>query len=283
MNPLKFVKTNLRSFWKKATSDPLYAAGALGLGASLYGAAGSTFFPDTFKKQMNFLDMGPTTGLGPVTSQSYQTGLGFNNAGQSYSGAPGYSGAQRLTRNTITKPATFLGKSQGFLYDIRKGIGQTVSAPMKFGAMFGSSGSVYDYVTGNGNWGDVKNSIQGIVPDYLNKEGTVSDTWSAYKAAYLSPGGGGGGGAGAGRGTGPQTKAGSRRFIDPAREAQFKSGQTGMYKTNGISARLLSQVIPINDRVSWVDEQARSQRAMSPNIGLSTNIKVGGRYTRTRT
>ena len=84
MNPLKFVKTNLRSFWKKATSDPLYAAKALGLGASLYGAAGSTFFPEDFKEQMNFLDMGPTTELGPVTSQRYQTGLGFNNAGQSF-------------------------------------------------------------------------------------------------------------------------------------------------------------------------------------------------------
>jgi len=277
------IKT-LRKFWKRATSDPMYALGALGIGASLYGAAGSTFFPKDFKEQMNFLDMGPTTELGPGAARNYKTGLGYNNAGQSYSGAPGYNQAQRLAgQRSIVKPATFLGTSQGLLYDIRKGIGQTVSAPMKFGAMFGSSGSVYDYVAGKGDWGAVKNSIQGIVPDYLNKENTAGSAWNAYKAAYLTPGGGRGGGAGEGRGTGPQTKAGSRRFIDPAREAQFKSGQTGMYKTNGISARLLSQVIPINDRVSWVDEQARSQRAMSPNIGLSTNIKVGGRYTRTRT
>jgi hypothetical protein len=232
---------------------------------------------------MNFLDMGPTTELGPTAAQNYQTGLGYNQAGRSYSGAPGYQQAQRLAQSTITKPATFLGTNKGFLYDIRKGIGQTISAPMKFGAMFGSKGSVFDYVTGNGTWGDVKNSLQGITPEYL-KKGNTSDVWKAYKAAYLTPGGGGGGSGGdSRRGTGPQTARGTRSYIDSAREAQFKSGQSGTYKTNGLSARLLGQIIPINDRVSWVDHAARPERATGPNIGISTSIKVGGRYTRTRT
>lgn len=263
------IKT-LRKFWKGVTSNPLYALGALGIG----GALGSTFFPDTYKSTISFLDMEPDKIPG-TTTQNYRTGLGI-------SGAPNYSSPVRGAPTMKLKPATFLGMDKGLLYDIRKGFGQTISAPMKFGAMFGSKGSAYDYILGNGTWGQVKNSLQGIVPEFLQKEEGVNTIWDAYKATYLSGGGGAPSGGGGGRGTGPGTRAGTRGFIDAAREARFQSGQTGLYKTNGISARLLGQVIPINDRMGWVDRDARNERASGPNLSINTNIKVGGRYTRTR-
>ena len=266
------IKT-LRKFWKGVTSNPLYALGALGIGSSLYGALGSSFFPDTYKSTISFLDMEPDKIPG-TTTQSYRTGLGI-------SGAPNYANPVRSAPTMKLKPATFLGMDKGLLYDIKKGLGQTISAPMKFGAMFGSKGSAYDYILGNGTWGQVKNSLQGIVPEFLQKqEGGVNAMWDAYKATYLS--GGGGAPSGRDRGTGPQTRAGTRGFIDAAREARFQSGQTGLYKTNGISARLLGQVIPVNDRMGWVDRDARNERASGPNLSINTSIKVGGRYTRTR-
>jgi len=256
------VKT-LRKFWNKVSSNPLYALGAIGAGSALF----KEFAPKTFDSTISFLDMAPTKT--PVYGQGpYTTGLPGT--------APGFR--KQITGYTST-PATFLGMNQGLLYDIRKGIGQTLSTPLKMGALFSSDGEGYNYLFGKGTWGDFKKGIRGSLPKFLQKGSPTfkdfSDLYQKYRARERGRGGGGGGGS-----QQIQVRR-SPRVSGTYQMPDYRSSKYQTYDPARLSANLLKTAY--KDRyLSWIDRSARNVNRIGPNINFRTSIGVKSRFTRTR-
>ena len=258
------IKT-LRKFWKKATSNPLYALGAIGLGGALF----KEFSPKTFDATMGFLDMDPTQtpqyGQGP-----YTTGLPGT--------APGFR--KQITGYTSTPAKSLIGTTQGLFYDIQKGIGQTLSAPLKMGALFSSDGEGYNYLFGKGTFGQLKDGLKGTLPKFLTEgaKGTsFKDLYNKYREAQRFKGGTGGCGGGS-----QQIQARrSPRVSGTYQMPNYRAGQYQVYDPSRLSANLLKTAYK-DKHLNWIDRSARNVNRIGPNINFRTNIAVKNRFTRTR-
>ena len=250
------IKT-LRKFWKGVTSNPMYAIGAIGAGGALAGMLA----PEWASRQISFLDMDPTLKPGSPIPGTKDLAM-YGHAGGRYTAA-------------TLKPATFLGKSQGLLYDVRKKLGQFVSSPLKFGKLFSESGAGYKYLFGQGTWGQLKQGLQGVLPFKVGAQ-DAQHAYNAWSAGFSSNDRGGGGG-----GITP-VRSRSRTYGAGSQAAGLASaGRVNPYRSQGISANLLKKAYK-DDYLHWIDRQTRMPVRSGPNISYKTSISVGGRYTRTR-
>tara|TARA_R110002167_G_scaffold253838_1_gene460134 strand:- start:115 stop:903 length:789 start_codon:yes stop_codon:yes gene_type:complete len=259
----------LERFWKTVSSNPLAALGTLGLGAGLVGS----FAPETSKYITDWLDMSPEKSLATKDMYGKSTTYGQRNfLGTAATG--GYN----------TKNRSFLGMESGLLYDIRKGIGKTLSTPFKLGEMFNSDGAAYKYLLGEkgSSWTNVKSAFRGALPFETAEVGGTSAIGEVLKAHYLRGGGrgGGGGGSGSGGGTGFKRQGRTPVGYNPGR---FQSTKTQGYNPYGMSANLLARAYR-DENLGWVNRQARRNATrIGPNIGIKeANISVKNRFTRVR-
>ena len=158
----------LERFWKTVSSNPMAALGTLGLGAGLVGA----FAPETSKYITNYLDMTPEKSL--TTKNLYGKSNTYGQ-GNKFLGTVSTGGV------TMGKKPSFLGMDSGLLYDIRKGIGKTLSTPFKLGEMFNSNGAAYKYLLGKegSSWANVKDSFRNALP--FSKTGEeMSEGYNPY-------------------------------------------------------------------------------------------------------
>jgi hypothetical protein len=144
--------------WKMIQKNPLAAFAAFE-GLSFLGGA---VFPETSRDLTDALRFKDRQVPAGSTMQNYQTG----NFG-ARSGAPGYRPAQRGVPQykSVARTGVF-GNTSGVLYDIQKGIGSFLAAPIDLGRRFSpwaKSGNVgWNYFTGkNGaTWKDVQKAIR---------------------------------------------------------------------------------------------------------------------------
>lgn len=165
--------------WNMIKNNPLAAFAAFE-GLSFLGGA---VFPDESKAvtdRLRFKDKQVTTAGGAKNLGAY--------------GQP----SQRITK-TVPRTGVF-GKTSGFLYDVQKGIGSFLAAPIDMGRRFSpwaKSGNVgWDYLTGkNGaTWKDVQTAIRtdlGMEADEVDK--VLSKIGGSFLDGAGSPGPGGGG------------------------------------------------------------------------------------------
>jgi len=267
------IKT-LRKFWKKATSNPLYAIGAISAGGALY----SMFDPKGAAKAINFLEMGDVEEPYDVYGQvNYTTGLrGYGpNLGQ------GDSRREFLGTNTRMVPRkSIFGTTGGLGYDIQKKIGSIIATPLKFGSLFSRDGAGYSYLFGDGKWADFKKGLQGSLP--FSVAGKEAREAAAEMLGLTASGAFSGGNRGSGGGGGIQPIRSRRGSIGvEGTRASLRASPWQSYNANGMSANLLRTAYK-DEYLPWVDRQTRSVTRIGPNINFRTSIKVGGRYTRTR-
>ena len=267
------IKT-LRKFWKKATSNPLYAIGAISAGGALY----SMFDPKGAAKAINFLELGDVEEPYDVYGSSgYTTGWpGYGpNKGQ------GDFRRQIIGKSTRMVPRkSIFGTTSGLGYDIQKKIGSIIATPLKFGSLFSKSGAGYSYLFGDGKWADFKKGLQGALP--FSIDGAEERKELAKMLGLTAGGAFSGGNRGGGGGGGTQTIRSRRGSIGvEGTKASLRASPWQSYNANGISANLLGTAYK-DEYLPWVDRQTRSVTRIGPNINFRTNIKVGGRYTRTR-
>jgi hypothetical protein len=182
-----------------------------------------------------------------------------------------------------TKNRSFLGMESGLLYDIRKGIGKTLSTPFKLGEMFNSDGAAYKYLLGKegSSWTNVKDSFRSALPFETGETSQIGEVLKAYNARRGGSGGGGGGdGSGSGGGTGFKSHKRTPVGYSPGR---FQSTKTKGYNPYGMSANLLARAYR-DENLGWVNRQARRNATrIGPNIGIKeANISVKNRFTRVR-
>lgn len=262
----KKKKTLLGKLWQGITNNPVLAFSLASIGFGAF----KSYYPDTYSDTMSFLDMDPKTTYHPGTKTKLT-----NVYGQPYDVyGKGY--------NTTAARESIFGTTQGFGYDIQKGIGQSLSVLPKMGALFSSDGAAYKYLLGKGSWSELKTGVRGTLPDFLSSRNTKFNQWGTLWKAYRAQqrfGGGPGGGKG-----GQQISMGrSRANIGSLSAPSYQAGKTSPYDPARLSANLL--------RTSYQDKYLRfinapsdrSARTIGPNINFRAGIKVGGRYTRTRT
>ena len=256
----------LERFWKTVSSNPLAALGTLGLGAGLVGS----FAPETSKYITDWLDMSPEKSLATKDMYGKSNTYGQRNKFLGTAATGGYN----------TKNRSFLGMESGLLYDIRKGIGKTLSTPFKLGEMFNSDGAAYKYLLGEkgSSWTNVKDSFRSALPFETGDKSHLGEVLRAYNARQ--GGGGGGGGSGSGGDTGFKRQGRTPVGYNPGR---FQSTKTQGYNPYGMSANLLARAYR-DENLGWVNRQARRNATrIGPNIGIKeANISVKNRFTRVR-
>jgi hypothetical protein len=263
----KKKKTLFGKLWQGITNNPILAFSL----ASMSFGAFKNYYPDAYRDTIGFLDMDPKTTYHPGTPTNKLT----NVYGQPSTYGKGY--------NTTEAATDLFGNQQGLFYDFQKGIGQTLAVLPKMGALFSGDGAAYNYLLGRGNFSQLKAGVRDTLPDYLNpaksaKIGDWGKLWKVYRAQQRF-----GGGPGGGKG-GQQISMGrSRANIGSLSAPSYQSGKITPYDPARLSANLL--------RTSYQDKYLRfinapsdrSARTIGPNINFRAGIKVGGRYTRTRT
>ena len=258
----------LERFWKTVSSNPMAALGTLGLGAGLVGA----FAPETSKYITNYLDMTPEKSL--TTKNLYGKSNTYGQ-GNKFLGTVSTGGV------TVGKKPSFLGMDSGLLYDIRKGIGKTLSTPFKLGEMFNSNGAAYKYLLGKegSSWANVKDSFRNALPFSKTGEEMSEIKKMLLERAISGGGSGGGGGGGGGSGTGFRRGARTASTYAPG---NFSSTKTKGYNPYGLSANLLARAYR-DENLGWVNRQSQRQSRIGPNIGIKeANISVKNRFTRVR-
>lgn len=255
----------LENFYQAIIKNPRTALATLGIGAGLTGA----LFPKTSASIIDYLDMSPTKSLETKDLYGKSTTYGQRN----------FLGTA-ATGNVLTKNRSFLGMDSGLLYDIRRGIGKTLSTPFKLGEMFNSNGSLYKYILGKegGTLANVGSEFRAALPFSTGEGSNLKKILEAYRAS----GSGGGGGGGGGSGSGGAGFSRGRRTATSYSPGTFKAQQVKGYNPYGMSANLLARAYQDNT-LGWINRQSQRQNRIGPNIGIKeANISVKQRFTRTR-
>ena len=257
----KRKKTLFGKAWQYLTQNPVAAFSLAGLAFGAF----KDFYPKAYDSTISFLDMDPTTTYkkpSPIAGTRQ-----LNVYGQPSKYTSGY--------NQTVAATDIFGNTKGLVYDLQKGIGQTISMVPKMGALFSGKGPVYNYILGRGSFSDLKMSAKNILPDFLSARNKKFAEWGELYKAYRNKEKFSGGGLGGNNRGNQEISARRSRGYSGSGLASpdYRAGKITPFDPMRLSANLLRTAYK-DEYLTFINRPAKQSGARGTNIDFRAPIKI---------